>query len=70
MRPLGGGGLILKFLTSDEGLLRHSSDDELNDISTMFDDGDGIRMKHALRAIAIDLKKLIANLGGKKMVNE
>ena len=36
----------------------------------MFDDGDGIRMKHALRAIAIDLKKLIANLGGKKMVNE
>ena len=70
MRPLGGGGgsytfysSSAKFLTSDESLLRHSSDDELDNVSTVLDDSDGIRMKHTLRAIAIDLKKLIANLG-------
>ena len=70
-----GGGLYTfyqssaKFLTSNEGLLWHSSDDELDDVSTVLDNGDGIWMKHTLRAIAIDLKKLIANLGG-KMINE
>jgi hypothetical protein len=54
-------------LTSDEGLLWHSSDDEFDDIATMFDDCDGIGMKHTLGAVAVDLKKLIANLPREKI---
>ena len=49
-------------LTSDKGFLRHSSDDELDKISTMFDDGDGIRVKHTFCTVTIDLQQLITNL--------
>ena len=54
-------------LTSNECLLWHSSNDEFYDVSAMFDDGDGVGMKHTLRAVAIDLKKLITNLGNKSV---
>ena len=54
-------------LTSNECLRWHSSNDEFYDVSAMFDDGDGVGMKHTLRAVAIDLKKLITNLGNKSV---
>ena len=56
--------LCCKFcaLTSNEGLLWHSSDDEFDNISSMLDDSDGVRVKHSLCTVTIDLKKLIANL--------
>ena len=53
-------------LTSDEGFLGHSSDDELDNISTMFDDGDGIRVQHTFCVVAIDLQQLITNLNTKQ----
>ncbi len=43
-------------------LIRHSTDSELDKVSTVFDDSDGVRVEHVLSAVAIDLKQLITNL--------
>ena len=49
-------------LTSDGGVFCHSPDSELNNISSMFNDSDGIIMKHILSVVPIDLQQLITNL--------
>ena len=49
-------------LTSNKSLLWHSSNDKFDDVSSVFDDGDGVRVQHSLCAVTIDLKQLISNL--------
>ncbi len=48
--------------TSNEWLIRQPPDNELDHVSSVLDDGDGIRVEHVLCVVAVDLKQFITYL--------
>ena len=56
--------------TSDKLLHRESANDELDNVTAVLDDSDGVRVQHALRAVAVDLQQLITHLQQQSLSHE